>query len=165
MSHIVPLEFIDTWAFSAALFARHKDRFTGDHLAMLPLRSQGGPLPILSEWKSAKALLSKVRNAAAPLLGGKAGVLGEAALVRLAPGGYMEWTCETSEYALAHHRLHLCVVPAPGCCVLSGGESGVLPVGMLTYVNRSVLHSAVNFSDTPCIHLIVDVRAPDDSPD
>ena len=157
--NIAPIGFLDTWAFSSTLFARYKDRFVGDHhsLTMLPLRGPDGPLPILAEWKSAKALLARVRAASAPFTGGKTGELGEAALVHLKPGGFMEWTWEDTEYARLHHRLHLCVVPGPGCCIFSGGESGVLPVGMLTYVNRRVLHSAVNFGETPAIHLIVDV--------
>lgn len=147
------------------LFAKHRDHFQGDHLAFLPLRNEAGPLPILAEWRSIKALLSKVRVTAAPLFDGRSGVLGTAALVRLAPGGFMDWTSEDSDYARDHLRLHLCLVPSPGCCVFSGGESGLLPVGMLTYVNRLVLHSAVNFGETPAIHLVVDLKKPDDEPE
>lgn len=160
--NIAPIAFVDTWSFASTLFARYKDRFVGDHhsMTMLPLRSEEGPLPILSEWKSAKALLSKIRTAAAPFMDGKAADLGAAALIHMKPGGFMEWTWEGGEYAQAHCRFHLCVVPAPGCAIYSGGESGVLPVGMLTYVNRLVLHSAVNHSDTPAIHLVVDLQKP-----
>lgn len=160
MSHIQPLTFLDTWAMSSTLFARYKDRFGGDHhsAAVLPLRSGDGPLPILAEWKSAKALLSRIRAAAAPFMDGRTPELGAAALVQLRPGGFVEWSADETPVDQSYSSLHLCLVPAPDAWVYSGGQCAVLPVGQLTYVNRRVLWSAANFSPTPAIHLVVDVR-------
>ncbi len=159
--NIQAIAFLDSWAFSATLFAKYKDRFAGSHHSadFIPLRSSESALPILAEWKTAKTLLSRLRVAAAPLVGGKTAELGQAALVRLKPGGHIEWGCDETDYL----ALHLAVVPSPGAWVYSGGESAVLPVGQLTFVNHRVLYSAVNFGDHPVIHLVVDVREPQDA--
>lgn len=120
---------------------------------MLPLRLAEGALPILAEWKTAKALLSRTRAALAPFFGGKTPELGEAALVRLKAGGHLEWG-----FADAGHSFHLPIVPSPGAWVYSGGEAAVLPVGQLTFVNRRVLHSAINLGEHPVIHLVIDAK-------
>ena len=160
--NIQPLAFIDTWAFSATLYARYKERFVGEHHSMdlIPLRSEEGALPILAEWKSAKALLARIRVAAAPFMGDRTPDLGQAAVVRLKPGGFIEWSREE-----AGTSLHLPIVPCPGAWVYAGGEASVLPVGQLTYVNRRVPWSAVNFGEHSVIHLIVDVSVPDAADD
>ena len=156
--NIQPLAFLDTWAFASTLYARYKDRFGGDHHSaeILPLRTAEDALPILAEWKSAKALLSRLRVAAAPLTGGKTAELGAVALVRLKAGGYIDWSREEGEF----HSVQLPIVPSPGAWLYSGGEAAVLPVGQLTFVNRKVLYSAVNLGDHPVIHLVTDVREP-----
>ena len=157
--NIVPLGFLDTWAFATALHNKYKDRFGGDHhsMALLPLRTEAGPAPILAEWKSAKALLSRIQAAASPIFG-ETPDLGAAAVVRLAPGGFVEWQTLASDWS----SLHLCIVPSPGAWTYSGGEGAVLPVGQLTYVNRAVMHSAVNLGNHPAIHLVVEARKPYD---
>ncbi len=127
-------------------------------MSVLPLRSEDGALPILAEWKSAKALLNRLRLMAAAYLNAHDLELGEAALVLLKAQGMVEWSVRESDWA----SLQLCIVPSPSAWVYSGGECSVLPVGQLTFVNRRVLHSAVNFGNHPCIHLVVDVRKPDD---
>lgn len=161
MNHIAPIGFLDTWAFSAALHNRHKDKFGGDHHSamLLPLRGPQGPLPVLAEWRSAKALLSRIRLMASTFMGGKAPVLGEAAVVQLRPHGFVEWSLDPE----APPAFHLCIVPSPDAYLYAGGICAVLPVGQLTYLNRRVLWSAVNFGPSPVIHLVVDVKAPDDA--
>jgi hypothetical protein len=161
--NIQPIAFVDTWAFSSALFLKYKDRFGGSHpsMSLLPLRSGEGALPILGEWKTARALLARVRNAAAIWLGGAA-ELGSAAVVQVCAGGFIEWQVEPD---LTYRTLHLPVVPSPGAWVYSGGDGAVLPVGQLTWVNRAVPWSAINLGDHPVIHLVVDVKLPDETAD
>ena len=160
MNPIQPICFLDVWAFSAALFTKHKDKFGGDHhsAAILPLRSEEGALAILGEWRTARALLSRIRVAAAPIMEGRSGTLGAAAVVQLRPGGFVEWSADPQ----APPAFHLCIVPSPDAVLYCGGQSAVLPVGQLTYLNRRLLWSAVNFGPTPAIHLVVDVRGPDE---
>lgn len=157
--NIQPVAFVDTWAFASTLYAKYKDRFGGDHHSMdlLPLRSAEGALPILSEWKTAKSLLARIRAAASPLTGGKTADIGASALVRLRPGGFIEWRRDETDYV----AVHLAIVPSPGAWVYAGGECSVLPVGQLTFVNHRVLYSAANFGEHPVIHLIAEVREPD----
>jgi hypothetical protein len=157
--NIQPIGFVDTWAFGSTLFARYKDRFAGEHhsMSLLPLRSVDGPLPILNEWKSAKALLARLRVAAAPFFG-VTPELGEAALVQVRAGGFIEWGMRESDWC----SFHLPIVPSPGAWMYSGGDGAVLPIGQLTFVNRGVLHSAVNLGQHPVIHLVADARKTDD---
>lgn len=158
--NIVPIGYIDSWAFSATLHSKYKDRFGGDHhsMSILPLRSEESALPILAEWKSAKALLTRIRTAAAPFFGGETPELGTAALVKVIGGGYVEWGIRESDWV----SLHLCIVPSPGAWTYSGGEGVVLPVGQLTFINRNAIHSAINLGHHAVIHLVVDARKPYD---
>lgn len=159
--NIRPLTFVDSWAFASILHGRYKDRFTGSApgYSVLTLRDHDGPLPILAEWKSAKALLSRIANAASPIFGGEVPDLGVAELVKISAGGVIPWNAEEpSEWV----SLALCIVPAPGAWLYSGGEAAVLPVGQLTIVRRDLLHSAINLSNHPSITLVLRVRKTDD---
>ena len=151
--------FIDTWAFSSALFAKYKDRLGGDHhsASVLPLRSAAGALPVLAEWKSAKALLTRLRAASAPAFEGRTPEIGEAAVVQLAPGGFVEWT---RDEARGPH-VHLCIVPSPNAWVYSDGSGAVLPPGQLTLVDHRKLWSAANYGDYPAIHLVAELYVED----
>lgn len=153
--------FLDTWAFSSALFAKYKDRLGGDHRSalILPLRSAAGPLPILAEWKSAKALLTRLRAAAAPAFDGKTPEIGEASVVQLSAGGFVEWS---QDEARGPHA-HICIVPSPNAWLYSGGDSSVLPPGQLTLVDHRCLWSAANFGDYPAIHLVAELYSAGDT--
>lgn len=117
--------------------------------------------PIMTEWKTSKSLLTRVAAAAATFNKGETPDLGKAMIVKLEPGGVVDWHIDEGAYAEAHLRLHLCLVPSPGAYLYSGGEQCTPPVGQLTFVNNRVLHGAVNFGPVSRVHLIVDVRKPD----
>lgn len=119
--------------------------------------------PILTEWKSARALLGRIKTSLSPLpiMGGKPIELGKVMIVSLKAGGFVDWHIDEGEYAETHLRGHLCLIPSPGAWLLSGGEAAMPAVGVLTYFNNRVLHSAINLGDYPRVHLIVDVRRPD----
>lgn len=177
--------FLDVSTMTANLIIRHKDKFGLHKLRQqapgsahhdtetIILRAPPEPsadnwqldvdhidYPILKDWKSAKAMLTRIRNAVAPLNGGAPAELGKAMVVSLKPGGHVDWHVDEGEYAEAHDRLHVCLVPSPGAWLYAGGEGAVLPVGQLTWVNNRVLHSAVNMGQNARVHLIVDVRKP-----
>ena len=160
---IRPIGFVDTWAFSSALFAKYKDRFGGEHHSaqILPLRSRDAALPILAEWKSAKALLTRLRAAAAQGFDGRTPEIGEASVVQMIGGGHVEWSADDARGPHAH----ICIVPAPGAWVFSGGDSSVLPPGQLTLVDHRQLWSAANFGEYPAIHLIAELYLADDQVD
>lgn len=160
--NIRPITFVDTWAFASILHNRFKDRFSGggEGYDTLDLRSEAGGLPILAEWKTAKSLISRVALAAAPLFGGETPLLGECFLLRMKGGGSLPWSVRESDAGWL--TLALAIVPAPGSWFYAGGESAVLPPGQLTYLNRGVLHSAVNFSQHSSITMVLDVCKPDD---
>lgn len=157
---IRPVGFLDTWACSSTVFAKYKDRFNGDGLSLLPLRGSEHALPLLAEFRSAKALLSRVRTSAAPFFG-RTPDMGEAHIVRLEPGAFVPWS---SDEARGPHA-HLCLVPAPGAWIYCGGDSAVLPVGQLTLVDHRKLWSAANFGDYPTVHLVAELYVADDQMD
>lgn len=160
--NIFSIGFLDASVFTANLILRHKAKLqeVDPGISLLPLRTEDGDLPIMAEWGSAKALLSKVRAAAAPILGGKPGILARASVVQLGVGACVPWAADDDDYAQTVHRLLLCLIPSPGCWVYSGSEGTIPSVGMLTLVNHEVLHSVINTGQNPCTQLIVDVLKP-----
>lgn len=186
MSNFRALAFLDASMFTAMLITRHKQSYRADtpretapgtphhDTKAIMLRGPRNPspenwqedveqinYPIMSEWKSAKALLLRIAAAAAPFNNGETPDLGKAMVVSLKAGGFVDWHIDEGPYAEAHLRLHLCLVPSPGAVLYSGGDQHTPPVGQLTFVNNRVLHSAVNLGPVPRVHLIVDVRKPD----
>lgn len=182
--HIRPLGFLDASVMTANLLLRYKQHFADDtrrqtapgsahhDTEMILLRGPRMPAadnwqadveqvdqPLLGEWKSAQALLVRLKNLL--LQDGRPAVLGKAMIVKLKAGGHVDWHRDEGAYAEAHDRVHLCLVPSPGAWLYCGGEGANLPVGQLTFVNVRTLHSAVNFGTVARIHLIADIRRPD----
>ena len=181
-----PLAFIDTSHFTAALVHKYKDawgwdehrqKFEGsphhDTQAIL-LRGPKDPTvenwfqdipqidyPVLKEWKSARAMLARIKDALQPIVGKAPVTFGKIMVVRLKVGGFVDWHIDEGAYAEKHDRAHLCLLPSPGAWLYSGGEVAQPPVGMLTYMNNRALHSALNTGPVPRVHLILDVRKPD----
>ena len=177
-----PIALLDVTQFQGYLFTKYRDRWRaldrepgwGDASVIL-LRAPANTAldawqldadhvddPVLAEWKSAKALLNRVRNAASGALGGKPADLGKALIVSLKPGGHIPWHLDEGEYAERHTRFHLAISSNPAAWLLSGADRWQPGVGGLVWVNHRVLHSEVNFGDFPRIHLVVDVRKPDE---
>ena len=117
--------------------------------------------PILQEWRSAKALLTRIRNAAAPFFANQAPRLGRAWVEVLGPLAGTAWTCEAGEYADSHLRTRICLIPSPGAVSLAGGASAALQVGWAHVYDPRLLASEVNFGEHARVHLVVDVRRPD----
>lgn len=161
---IAALGFVDTSAFTAMFVVKHKARQEAGLLRLRDIKDgEESPtdLPILKEWKSARALLSRIRSGAAPFFDGKTPELGKAWIETLPPGSGTPWTLEEGDYAQEHVRLRICLIPAPDAWTMSGQAHLVLNVGMVNVVEHRVLHSEVNFSDHARTHLVVDVRRPD----
>jgi hypothetical protein len=117
--------------------------------------------PILKDWKSARAILARIKDAVQPLFPGRNIILGKAMIVRLKVGGHVDWHVDEGEYAEKHDRAHLCLLPSPGAFLYSGTEMAQPPVGSLTWINNRILHSAVNMGPVARVHLIADIRKPD----
>lgn len=120
------------------------------------LRRDGKDESILGEWKSAKGLLTKVSNAAAPYLNGKPGKIVMAKVFTLVPNEREEWGKPQQEGV----RAWLNLIPSPGAMLFSGIESANPPVGMLTVVNARPIFSAINLGDNAAVWLVVDVELP-----
>lgn len=186
MPNFRPLAFLDTSTFTATLVNKYRDEwgkntqrqaFAGsphrDTNSIL-LRGPQNPTvenwfedipqvdyPILKDWKSARALLARIKDAVQPILGETKAVLGKVMVVRLKVGGHVDWHVDQGEYAAKHDRTHLCLLPSPGAWLYSGGEQYQPPVGQLTWFNNAVVHSALNMGPVARVHLICDIRKPD----
>lgn len=156
--NIEPLGFIDTAAFTSRFVTKHRTELAAeeDGTDRLWLRDEHGDLPPLKDWKSANALLAKIRSGASKFLG-KPGALGRVAIVSLKPNTTTPWRLETDD---SIYRLQVCLIPSPAAYIYSGGETALLPVGMLNLINHRVWCSEVNFADFPRVHLVVDVLKP-----
>lgn len=158
---IQPLGFIDTSAFTAMFVVKYKERMKDGVLWL-----RGGPdtlvaaedAPILKEWKSARALLQRIRNKAAETSPAE---LGRAWIETLDPHSGTPWSMEPDEHTAAFARLRVCLLTAPGCWSFSGSVNAQLAVGVVNLVENRVISSEANFSDHPRTHLIVEVSRPD----
>lgn len=152
---ITPVGFVDTSMFTAIFVTKHKKLLSaaeGQSLRTLPLLHQGQPTLVMEDWKSGRNLLQRIKAA---VTGDDPVQFGDVAVMQLDPGGYLPWADDAQE----GRRLHLCLVPSPGCWIYSGGAGAVIPVGQLTEVDHRILYSVVNFGEYPCTHLVLDVKA------
>lgn len=153
---------------TAALLTRHKSAWSEavEGVEVIPLRhtpdgaEKSMPTPLMREWPSAKGVMAQIKKIAGLILEGEEVRFGDAVIERFAPGAYTDWAQDKGDYATAHHRLQMCLVPSPGAVVISGGVSWQPPTYMLTWVSHEALHSTLNLGDYPFIRLVVDVEKP-----
>lgn len=153
---------------AAALLTRHKSAWTEavEGVQVIPLRhtpdgaEHAMPTPLMRDWPSAKGVMAQIKKAATLVLEGAEVRFGDAVIERFAPGAYTDWARDEGEYAAAHYRLQLCLVPSPGALVIAGGVTWQPPAFMLTWVNHETLHSTLNLGDYPFVRLVVDVEKP-----
>lgn len=163
---IQPLGFIDTSQFTAMfLLGKTQKARTEDGILRLRDLKDGevdaSDLPIMKEWGSARALLSRLRAAAASFFDGKTPELGRAWVEVLPPGIGTPWESETGDYADQHVRTRTCLVPGSGAISYSGASYASLSVGVVNQIDHRSLCSEVNLGDYARVHLVVDVRVPD----
>lgn len=160
---IRPITFIDTSTFAARFKIQFSDRMVN---GLLPLREIGESgeaedLPILKEWKSARALLLRYKATAAQLLPDQPIVFGKAWIETLPGPAGTPWEIHDDEYAQTHLRTRTCLIPTPDNYTYSGRECVNLGVGVVNLIDMNILHCEVNLSPYPRTHLIVDVQRPD----
>lgn len=148
------LAFVDGSACAARYVTQFKARLEGDTIM---LRSGGKDLPILKEWKSAKNLITKISNAAAPFLDGKPAKINTAYIYTLVPNEREEWGYLQPDGI----RAYLPLLPSPNAMLFSGIEGANPPVGMLTVVNRAQPFSALNLGPVAATWMIVDAAIPE----
>lgn len=147
--------FIDASQATARYVTQFKARLDGDTIM---LRQDAKDLPILGEWKSAKNLIAKVSNAAAPFLGGKPAVINMAQIFTLVPNEREDWAYVQLEGV----RAYLPLLPSPGAMLFCGIEGCNPPVGQLTAVTaRHLPFSILNLGPVAASWLIVDAALPE----
>lgn len=183
--NIQPIGFVDPSALAATLFLKRHTHFGDDtrrqsyagsphhDTEVIALRGPRDPdgsnwfddveqvdYPLFEEWKAAQVAVSEIEAHVMRTMGQQVLTLGKVMIVRLKPGGVVDWHVDRGTYAEKHDRFHLCLAPCWGAWLYSGGEGMVIGAGNLTYFDNHVLHSAANFGEVPRINLIVDVRRP-----
>ena len=161
---IRPIGFLDTSAVMARYVLKYRDQANNGLLYLRDLDDEGEAqdLPLLKEWRSAKALLNRYKATASEMMKGQTAVLGKAWIETL-PGAHgTPWTIEEDEYAQVHIRTRTCLIPVPQTYTFSGEEKVTIGVGTVNIVEHRILHCEVNFSAYPRTHLIVDVRRPEE---
>jgi hypothetical protein len=154
--------FIETAQMTARWVLKYHEQARDGVLKLRDLDGEGEAvdLPILKEWRSAKALLSRLRASAAPFFQGVAPDIGKAWIEVVPPLSGTPWTNETGDYADQHVRTRTCLVPSPNALSYSGVASAVLLVGIVTTVDHRLMCSEVNHGEYARTHLIVDVKIP-----
>ena len=115
---------------------------------------------LMQSWPSARGLLQAIRDSHIRRAGEEP-VFGKVLIESLKPGGFIDWHADSSAYAATYNRFHLCLKQAPGNFLFAGADWRTLAPNELTFVNNRALHSAVNFGPWDRIHLIADIRIPD----
>lgn len=149
---ITPIGFIDTSAFTAYYIVKYK--------AFDVLRSDDGDSPLLKEWKSARALLTRIKNKATEIRRAPV-ALGRAWIEVLGPQSGTPWSVDDTAYTDRFMRLRIALIQPPGCWSFSGAASAQLAVGQVNAIENRALCSEVNLGDHARVHLIVDIDRPD----
>lgn len=160
---IQPLGFLDTSVFTAMYVMKHAKAVDNGILKLRDFKddeTDPSDLAILREWKSARALLARIRSAAAPFFEGITPVLGRAWIEVVPPESGTPWAIEADDYAEAHRRTRTCLIPNPGAISYSGGAAANLLVGMVNLIDHRALCSEINSGEHPRVHLIVDIKVP-----
>ena len=154
--------FLQTADFTAFFQVKFRKEMAD---GILRLRSETSDLPILREWRSAKALLARYRAAAAVFSDGVQPDLGQVWIEQL-PGMHgTPWLLEEDDYAQAHIRTRIALIQSPDAWTFSGLQSAILAVGMVNEIDHRSLCSEINLSAYPRTHLIVDVKKPEPDAD
>lgn len=118
-------------------------------------------LPVLTDYRNAKALLARLKAGAAPFFDNIAPLLGMAWIEVLPPHSGTLWEAREDDYAQGHVRTRTCLVPSPGAISHCGQVSANLLVGNVTALDMKLLCCEVNHSEHPRVHLVADVKVPD----
>ena len=163
--NINQIGFLDVSACTATFVRLYREKLKPDAsyegAETLLLRGAESDSPLLKEWASARKLLARLKNEAAPFLNGKPAILGKVLIVSLKPGAFTPWQIDDSEYGQDHLRLYINLIPSPMAFLYSGGEMSNPAVGSVTYFNTSVLHSEINLGPCARVSMVIDVKRPD----
>lgn len=154
--------FLDVSHVAAFWVAKFRKQAAG---GVLKLRDFDGDeivdLPVLTEFRNAKALLSRLRAGAAPFFDNVTPLLGLAWIEILPPHSGTPWEAREDDYAKGHVRTRTCLVPSPGAMSYCGVVGSNLLVGNVTALDMKLQCSEVNHSEHPRVHLVADVKVPD----
>jgi hypothetical protein len=185
MNPITMITWVDVWPLQYAVFRQQKS-FDGDQAKLVgatrdtrTIIFRGPPssdawetdsdddpcedtaLLGLKEWVPLKRLLARIRTALTTEHGPPE--FGKIYLESLLAQGHVDWYRSDGPYSAAHHRFHCAVVTNPAAQIYAGLQSAHLPAGQIALIDQSMKCSTINYGVKPRIHLIVDVRRPEET--
>lgn len=86
--------------------------------------------------------------------------IGRMILVKFKPGGVIRPHIDEGPYADYYERFHISIDSEVGNCFMVDGRYVHMKPGELWWFNHKKTHSVINFSSTPRLHLIIDIKAP-----
>ena len=82
--------------------------------------------------------------------------IGRVLVAALRPGGRIKAHRDEGAYSDAHTRTHFALTSSPECLFTCGSETISMPSGTVWEFNHHEVHSVINDSDEPRIHIIAD---------
>ncbi len=183
--NIQPIGFVDPTMIAATLALRYGEHFDDDtrrqdapgsahkRTKVILLRGPENPGPenwmedvphiptdVFREWTAAQDFMGRIERLMNHAYGNRELSFGKIMIVRLEPGGWVDWHRDEGPYAEAHNRFHVCLSPCWGAWLYSGGEGATMTAGNVLAFNNRALHSAANFGDIPRVNLIFDIKKP-----
>jgi hypothetical protein len=141
----------------ASLALRGHDDITRENwLEDLPVHDTAD----LQPWRSMQRLLHRAKAAimAEPIAQQYlSGEMARAMISRLDPGSTIFWHVDSGPYHQRTIRFHLPLVTNPGCLMYSGPQVQHMAVGSLWFFDNHVPHSAANWGQHQCLHLVFEM--------
>lgn len=85
------------------------------------------------------------------------GKVGRSMLVRLDPESVITPHTDSGPYLECCHRCHIPIITNDFVHFFIGNEWSIMPEGECVEIDNTVTHSVVNYSETPRVHLIIDI--------
>lgn len=158
--------FFDTRRLTAMFVVKYQERMKEGILQLRDLDEEGEchDLPIVKEWKAARAILSQYRSATPAFFSGQTAELGKAWIESIPAMVGSPWLVEDDDYAQSVVRTRCSLISVPNGYSYSGDDKVLLGVGVVNFIEHRSLCSETNPSQFSRIHLIVDVKRPDEQP-
>lgn len=156
--------FLDTRQLTALFVVKYHERMNDGVLQLRDLGDDGEAkdLPIVKEWKAARAILNRFRSSSAAFFNGQATELGKAWIESLPPMCGTPWSVEDDDYAQSVFRTRTALISVPNGYSYCGDERVLMGPGVVNAIEHRMLCSEVNPSQFSRVHLIVDVKRPDE---
>ena len=165
------LVFVDTWELGCSLHDRmNLFRPVEGGESILPIRwplddEAAEPLSWRrtarwQKWVELRNVISRIHRAGEAMIGHPLD-LGRIFFELLPSGKVMPWRTEAGSYYENYLRVHVALRTNPAALMYAGTDAHHSMIGALCLVNAQAPSCAVNFGESPRVHLVIDFRKKD----